>query len=133
MRELTEEWHGLLALTQLAVLIISIACAGPNKTLTRIPYAIRTIGFFVFAVALLLAGFIYEISLGGGVGIFVVVIGASALYVLWSVYRTQDIGWSRWWNLLLFIPITHLVWVIILIIMPGDDLRHSRANFVANS
>ena len=125
MREFAEEWQGILGLASLFIMILSIVLADPTKKLARIPFALRALGFWVFGCTIFLAGFIFETEIGrtGIIGIFVVVGIALIFYNSWLVHRTQDIGWSRWWNVLTFVPFWHIIWIIILAAVPSKAIE----------
>jgi hypothetical protein len=110
-------WHWGIIIVWLGLLLIPIVSADPNKTLPRKGYVFRSIGF----IALITIGSIISNALPGPVDsallLVAALIGATLIY-LWSVHRTQDIGWSRWWNLLFLMPVISLGWWIILMARP---------------
>lgn len=113
---------GLVVL--LILTVVPIWLADRNRTLTRGGYLFRVA---VSTVALIIA--IYELvrSVGAAepvspVFAFTFVVGL-VLYpifsMLWSVHRTQDIGWSRWLNLMFLIPGVSFGWLIALLVVPS--------------
>ncbi len=105
----------------LLVAFLPIVFADPQKRLTRKSYALRSLALFAgLTVALAGAG-----GLAGVAGQAVlVVLGAiyvtgHTLILLWSVHRTNDIGASKWWNLLFVVPFASLVWWIVLLVRKG--------------
>jgi hypothetical protein len=102
-------WHWAIIFALIAVIVISILAANQRKQLARKEYITRSVGV---GAAMMIASVVNQelfelIGLIGGV-----------LFILWSVHRTQHIGWSRWWNLLHAIPFVGLVWWIILMATP---------------
>ena len=104
-------WNSALATP--VMLILVIAAADGRKRLTRQDYLIRSITTLLLLV---LALGISLVLPGEGAEVLFLLFGAVAavLMVLWSVHRTQDLGWSRWWNLLHMVQPAGLIWWIIL-------------------
>jgi uncharacterized membrane protein YhaH (DUF805 family) len=105
-------WNSAPVVTLLALIIV-IATADGRKTLTRKDYAIRSVTTLILMVlglgiSLMLPGE------GAPVLFYLLLAVAAVLQVLWSVHRTQDLGWSRWWNLLHMVQPAGLIWWIIL-------------------
>jgi hypothetical protein len=112
-------WHWLIVLAIFALVpLVPILAASPKKTLTRKPYALRTIGVYV---AMFVIGFILGVVGGdAGSGIsFLLNLILGILIVLWSVHRVQNIGWAKWWCLLLFVPLVGLIFWLVLLFAPG--------------
>ena len=109
-----------MVLVYIVLPIAVIAMADAYTMLQRKAYAFRTI-------PLLLAGIVVNAlvtvgSSGGGFGValFSMIIGAGIVIMmfLWSVYRTQDLGWSKWWCLLILVPFVGLVYWLALLFVP---------------
>ena len=43
--------------------------------------------------------------------------------VLWAVHRTQDIGWPKWWCLLMLAPAANLIFLLALLLWPGRTIE----------
>lgn len=121
-------WHWLIVLIALIVLAspaIVIALASPVKTLRRMPYVWRILGavVLIFALALILNGLIGEepdpATAALGLIALPVELAVYVLVVLWSVHRIQATGLSRWWNLILCLPFVNLLWIVVLMVIPG--------------
>ena len=118
-------WHWLIVLLVVGLAgIVPIFAANASKTLPRGPYAIRTLAsylaIFVMSTVTAAAGnaflSIIELLINGVLGI---------LIVLWSVHRVQDIGWSKWWCLLFFVPLVGIVFWFVLLFKMGEQ-RNAR-------
>jgi uncharacterized membrane protein YhaH (DUF805 family) len=118
-------WHWIifvfLPIAYCATVVIPIATASPEKRITRKRYAVRIASVFAFVL--------FALILGRMSGAFSAVVNLSALLIawvlavfvyIWSVHRTQDIGWSKWLNLLMMIPVVALVWWLIIMFTPTD-------------
>ncbi len=111
-------WHWLIVLCILAANVVPIKIASKDKTLTRLPYFFRILILVVVAVFLK--------SLGGTsdrieivFGILATTIVVTVFGTLWAVHRVQDIGWSKWWSLLLLVPPANLIYSLALLLWPG--------------
>ena len=103
----------LAAVLYFAVFLLPLFMAGKSR-MARTPYILRSgvavlaiaaaVGLaYVAAVDALLVG----LAIGGVVGFF---------WLFWSIYRLQDVGWSRKWMLLLLIPVaSEILWFFLLI------------------
>jgi len=114
-------FHWLIVLLViLGIGILPIALASKSKTLARGPYALRTIPATV--VMVLIAAASAELD-------YVVLVNLViwVLLLLWSVHRLQDIGWSRWWCLLSFLPFLGLLFWLALLFVPGKPQDESVA------
>ena len=111
-------WELLGLLAYMAVVAWPVRPAGRRQRLARIPYAVRTgcaIGYFVFVV---IAAVLLGMGLLAGFSILYAII-VYPLLAMWSVYRAQDIGWSRLWCMLFLIPPAALVLWLVLLAVPG--------------
>ena len=107
-----------------AIGLVTIAAADPFKTLARLPYLIRYVSLIAIIAAFFVVAATGQPSTSGPSIFFIVVfltVFAISIYVasLWSVYRTQDIGWSKWLCLLFWIPIVHLIYLLLLFFIPS--------------
>lgn len=110
--------HWLIAAAWISSVVIPVAAADSHKTMTRRTYLMHSLGI----VALVLIGFGIAHVLASEIAYAVVSLAAlvGTIFVyLWSVHRTQDIGWSRWVNLLFLLPTVSLAWWIILMAKPS--------------
>ena len=103
----------LAAVLYFAVFLLPLFMAGKDR-MPRTPYILRSgVGVFVIAAAVGLAyvasvdALLVGLAVGGVVGFF---------WLFWSIYRLQDLGWSRNWMLLLLIPVaSEILWLLLLI------------------
>jgi hypothetical protein len=100
-----------------AFVVVPIAVANSQKTLARWPFAIRWLSLFAAIVVTSVSITVFETA--GAAALVAVGLAAPILLSLWAVHRTQDIGWSRWLNLLLLVPAVGLGWLIVLMCVPG--------------
>lgn len=110
-------WHWAIVLAFFALYVVPVVAADPSKTMARKPYALRTLGFFIAIVVVnAIAG-----GIGNEAAIIGLILGAplAVFMVLWSVHRTRDIGWSKWWCLLFLIPFVGLIFWLVLLFKPG--------------
>ena len=98
--------------------IVAIALADREMTLERGPYAIRITIILCVLILLGAAKLIVEFDLS--ILEFFTWAMITVFCVLLSVYRAQDIGVSRWWNLLFLIPIAGICWLIYLLAKEGE-------------
>ena len=103
----------LAAVLYFAVFLLPLFMAGKDR-MARTPYILRSgvavlaiaaaVGLaYVAAVDALLVG----LAVGGVVGFF---------WLFWSIYRLQDVGWSRKWMVVLLIPVaSEILWFLLLI------------------
>ncbi len=114
-------WHWLIVLFFiLLVPLVPILAASSSKTLTRKPYALRTIGAYAAMFGIAFAFGAGGGGLGSGLGMVINIV-ISILIILWSVHRTQDIGWSKWWCLLMFVPLVGLIFWLVLLFRAGKQ------------
>ena len=118
-------WHWLIVLSVLAANVAPIKLANKGKTLTRLPY------FFRFLILVVVAVFLK--SLGGTsdrieivFGILATIIVMAVFGMLWAVHRVQDIGWSKWWSLLLLVPAANLIYLLALLLWPGRKIEEQQ-------
>jgi len=91
--------------------------ADPGKTLSRTSYALRTIGLLLLAIAVYAVARIYGgIAVMAGIPMAVVIV---VFFVLWSVHRTQDVGWPRCLCLMFVVPVVGFIYWMVLLIKPG--------------
>jgi uncharacterized membrane protein YhaH (DUF805 family) len=101
----------------MGMFVVPILLANRDKTLHRGQYLIRAIG--ILLVAVVLVG--VTTPLLGPASMFGAVLGVPivVLTTLWSVHRTQDIGWSKWWCLLFLIPFLGMLYGLAMLVWPG--------------
>ena len=103
----------LAAVLYFAVFLLPLFMAGKDR-MARTPYILRSgVAVFVIAAAVGLAyvasvdALLVGLAVGGVIGFF---------WLFWSIYRLQDLGWSRNWMLLLLIPVaSEILWLLLLI------------------
>ena len=118
-------WHWLIVIAVVMLVgLVPILAASSKKTLARKAYALRTISAYG---AMLLIGFLAGATegeaasslLASGVGLLMN-LTLAILALVWSVHRVQDIGWAKWWCLLLFVPLVGLIFWLVLLFKPGS-------------
>ncbi len=103
----------LAAVCYFAIFLLPLFMAGKGR-MARTPYILRSgVGVFVIAAAVGLAyaasvnALLVGLAVGGVVGFF---------WLFWSIYRLQDLGWSRNWMMILLIPVaSEILWFFLLI------------------
>ena len=103
----------LAAVLYFAVFLLPLFMAGKAR-MARTPYILRSgVAVLVIAAAVGLAyvasvdALLVGLAVGGVVGFF---------WLFWSIYRLQDVGWSRRLMLLLLIPVaSEILWFLLLI------------------
>lgn len=106
-------WQVIVVLASLATAVLPVMIASGQKRLPRIGFAVRTLSAMVFITT---ASFFFVannelVALGSLVGS----IGLWVLFILWSVHRAQDAGLSRWWCVLISVPVAGLIlWAVLL-------------------
>ena len=103
----------LAAVLYFAVFLLPLFMAGKDR-MARTPYILRS-GVAVFAIAAAVGlayvaavdALLVGLAVGGVVGFF---------WLFWSIYRLQDVGWSRKWMMVLLIPVaSEILWFLLLI------------------
>ena len=103
----------LAAVLYFAVFLFPLFMAGKGR-MARTPYILRS-GVAVFAIAAAVGlayvaavdALLVGLAIGGVVGFF---------WLFWSIYRLQDVGWSRKWMVVLLIPVaSEILWFFLLI------------------
>ncbi len=107
-------WHWLFTLV---IVAMPLLMASKDKRLARLPYFYRVL-------ALISVGFILGVlsEVTGNPGkaeLFLIGVGLWVLHLVWAVHRTQDIGRSKWWCLLLQVPVVNLVTLLVLLLWPS--------------
>ena len=106
----------LVSILVVAVTALPFVLVDREKRLSRGAYLIRTLA----ALAVLGTVGIFATSVvGGRIGAAATLLcgmAVAASTLSWSIYRTQDIGWSRWLNLLIVVPMANLAWIAVLCI-----------------
>lgn len=100
--------------------VLPIFFANETKILARKSYAIRMIPLIIIG-ALMSEVMVYVEPTLAAVLVLVVSLVMSVLGILWSVHRTQDIGVSKWWCLLLMIPFVNIVFILVLLFTRGQS------------
>ena len=125
------DWVAVLTLVLITT--VPIYMASKEKTLTRGPYFFRVLSLFIFGNVL--KGAVLEIlsALDDRVDFFAIVNGISilifwSLTVLWSVHRVQDIGCSKWWNLLI-LPL-NLIYLLLILFWPGREVEKQQLGWL---
>ena len=118
--------HFLTGVWLTFVVVIPVLVADPNKRLARKPFGLRLLGIFIafyFPVA-------FRDIESEGIYILFVLIPAGILVLLttlFSVYRTQDIGWSKYLCLLGAVPFANVVYFVVLLFKPGALQNDTRS------
>jgi uncharacterized membrane protein YhaH (DUF805 family) len=116
-------WHWLIVVAYIATVVVPVAAASYEKRISRKDYAIRVAAFFGAVIVLSVVGQMIG-DTGQIVALALGYVFAIFIYI-WSVHRTQDIGWSRWLNLLMIVPIVALIWWLILLFTPSPSRNES--------
>jgi uncharacterized membrane protein YhaH (DUF805 family) len=95
-----------------------------ERRLTRKPFAIRYGIAALIGLISVLTGIFLEPTTAAAISLLSGLILMQFILV-WSVYRTQDFGWSKWINLLYFVPVAQAIWVIWLLLTPGRPSAES--------
>ncbi len=118
-------WHWSLELLfYFAPTLIGILGTARQSILVRNDFAMRVI-LSVFVSLLVLYFSVYrvarELSLLDDLNLMLFAAGIllSFLYGRWCTLRLNHIGWSRWFALLLLVPIVNILGVIALFFIPG--------------
>ncbi|MGD1879144.1 MAG: DUF805 domain-containing protein [Kiloniellaceae bacterium] len=117
-------WHWLILIAVSGVLIgaIPIAFASPVRTLSRRPYALRTLAAFL---AMLVLSSLTKSAGGGSAFLSIIDVIVSVVLwiqiVVWSVHRVNNIGWSKWWCLLILLPLVNIVFWFVLLFKIGEQ------------
>ena len=122
-----QNWHALIILV-LGMLIYAVPVAIANNiwTLTRRSY----LGRFVMVV---FVGAVLELIVETAdketarVLVYLIDFALSMLLVVWSVYRTRDIGWSKWWCLLYCVPLVNFLYGLVIMFVPSGYASQSGA------
>jgi len=110
-------WQVVSIAVYLLAYIVPVFVADPGKTLSRTPYALRTTGLLLLMLVVYAMARVF-----GGIAIMAAIPMAVAIvvfFVLWSVHRTQDIGWPRWLCLMFVVPVVGFIYWIVLLFKPG--------------
>lgn len=126
-------WNLSLLLILLVAFALGVFSAGTMNELSRLAYALRIIPLslikvFVFAnmpVGGEGVGFVANVSVLGG--LFFLAPALTFLECRWSALRLNQIGWSRWLALLTAIPLVNLLFLLVLLVVPGNRLALARA------
>jgi len=119
-------WHWIIVLVFIGVPVTAIAFANGHKTLSRLPYFWRTLGVWaanlgLWFVADGLPDTASDQTMAATILVFcIVALILGVLETLWSVHRIQEIGGSKWWSLLLWVPAVNLIYIAFLIFYPGQ-------------
>ena len=117
-------WHWLILIAVSGVLIgaIPIAFASPVRTLSRRPYALRTLAAFM---AMLVLSSPTKSAGGGSAFLRIIDVIVSVVLwiqiVVWSVHRVNNIGRSKWWCLLILLPLVNIVFWFVLLFKIGEQ------------
>jgi uncharacterized membrane protein YhaH (DUF805 family) len=113
-------WHWLIVLTWFGAPILAIAVADREKTLSRNSYVVRTLGLFVGLVVVSVIAYLISEAIGNGISALGGLVFTIFL-ALWSSHRSQEVGWSKWWSLLLMLPVVGLIFWVILLFKPSHE------------
>ncbi len=111
-------YHYLVIALVLAVPAAIIWTSRDQRVMSRGPYALRVAIFVAVGIGILLtiAFRVSEILLYGLMGFY---FGLFVALIVWTTQRLADIGWSRWWAILICVSGANLILVIILMLKPG--------------
>lgn len=111
-------WHWLIVLLVLAMPVVSVYLEKTDKIIGRkdlFIWVLWTVGLTVLSQII--------ISLGGtmiGMIIYLwLATGQTFLFLQRLARRCRDLGWNKYWSLLLMVPFIGLFFVIVLLVKPG--------------
>ena len=122
---LLAEWHWSLELLYYLVPVLAgVATAGRQAFLPRNDFAMRVVlslGVFLLGLYLSVHRAARELPLLENIALLFLAAGVVLGLLLgrWCALRLNHIGWSRWFALLLLVPIVNFVGVIALFFIPG--------------
>ena len=86
--------------------------------LPRGPYALRVAAFVAVGIAILLT-IHYRVSEILAYGLMGFYFGLFIALIVWTTQRLEDIGWSRWWAILMCLSGPNLILMIVLMLKRG--------------
>jgi hypothetical protein len=131
--------HFLVLLLVLFIFLTPFFFARQKRKLSRKPLAWRYAAVLAVAVIMAVVGEVLKdmaaqpdpakgLILAITLATSVIQIVFGFLTLIWSIYRTQDIGWSRWMNLVLVVPLVNLAWMTVLLFNPGKTQPAEQAS-----
>jgi uncharacterized membrane protein YhaH (DUF805 family) len=114
-------WHWLFTLV---IVAMPLLMASKDKRLTRLPNFCRVLA--LISVGFIL-GVLSEVTGNPGMAELALIgVGLWVLHLVWAVHRAQDIGWSKWWCLLLQVPVVNLVTLLALLLWPSRKIKEQQ-------
>ena len=109
--------------------VVGIATAGREKHLLRANYAVLVGGLLLVNFILSAIVDVGDIADATGpaaaVAVAVLMLAVVAITTFfgarWSGHRLNHLGWSRWWALLLIVPIINVLTIIGFCVVPGQQ------------
>lgn len=118
-------WQLAMLAAALSVTLLPVVLASAAKKKDRRAYAFRTVPLMALLVAVNM--FVSRLSgIGALSAVAAALVVAAVFHVIWSVHRTNDAGLSRWWNVLITVPVVNLFWWVYLLgrsSAPGGPAR----------
>ena len=106
-------FHWVIVLLLFIVPIVLIILASADKTMSRGGFAIRVIVMFAIATVVGLVPYGDDLLIENLV-ITIMGLVFALITTVWSVHRLNEIGWSRWWALLTWVPFVNFVMLAVL-------------------
>ena len=119
-------WYAFLIAFFSVAFIMPIAVANKNKTLARMPYALRAVAWLV-CTPVIVEFVTSQDPQWPAFIVLAIIFGLGVLMSLWSVHRTQDMGVSKWWCLLMGLPAINLVFILALMVVRRADPPRANA------
>ena len=102
----------------MAATVVPILLAKPDRQMMRGPYIARSAFYLVVMLALNWGAMMAHVA-SAGIVATAISIAIGVVFMFWTVYRLQAIGWSKWCALIFLVPMVNFVFWILLLFVKG--------------
>ncbi len=104
--------------TMMAATVVPILLAEPDRQMMRRPYIARSALYLIVMLALSWGAAMTHVAFGGII-VTAISIAIGVVFMFWTVYRLQNIGWSKWCALIFLVPMVNFAFWILLLCVKG--------------
>ncbi|WP_422375775.1 DUF805 domain-containing protein [Roseibium sp.] len=115
-------WQIFILVLPILLFVVAFFTTSRDTFLNRMGYFVRLLVLIVAGTGLvLLTSTLLAESAAGAIIMLVLGIVIGLMNLRFQIMRLQDIGWSRYFALLSYVPIANLVFLLVLLFVPGGQ------------
>lgn len=115
-------WQVFVLFLPILLFVVAYFSTSQEAFLNRMGYFVRLLVLIVLGTgAVLLTSSLLIDSAAGALIMLVLGIAIGITNLRFQIMRLQDIGWSRYFALFSYFPIANLVFVLVILLVPGRE------------